>query len=177
MRFSSKKIIYSFFSMMLLFGQKPLQLGVLAPDFKLLDQDQRPHTLLMYRGKFVLLFFYPRDNTPHCTKQALSFEKQIEEYKGKNTVVFGISQDSSTSHKRFKDGLDLSYNLLSDPSGEISKMYHAKGLFMNKRMAYLIGPDGKVFKIYRNIKPAKYSSCVIKDLALRKKGGKSHKNG
>jgi thioredoxin-dependent peroxiredoxin len=172
-----KKGLLALFSITLVFSQKPLKLGSVAPDFKLKDQDGHPHTLLMHRGQFILLFFYPRDNTPHCTKQALSFQKQIEEYRQKNVVIFGVSQDSSTSHKKFKSALELGYDLLSDPNGSVSKMYHAKGFIMNKRMAYLIGPDGKIFKVYKDIKPAKYSSCVVNDLALRDTKLNSEQNG
>lgn len=171
-KFMLKKIGKTFLMILscsFLFGQKVLTLGIEAPDFRLLDQDGMPHTLLAHRGEYVLLFFYPRDNTPHCTKQAMSFQKQIQELENKKVVVYGISQDSIKSHQYFKNRLNLSYNLLSDPKGNVSKMYQAKGFFMNKRKAFLIGPDGKVFKIYEKIRPVEYGSCVLKDVLVSRR--------
>ena len=78
------------FSCSFLFSQRPLSLGVEAPDFKLYDQDGQAHTLLAHRGEFVLLFFYPRDNTPHCKRQAMSFQKQIQALQNKNVVVYFV---------------------------------------------------------------------------------------
>jgi peroxiredoxin Q/BCP len=144
-----------------------------APEFNLQDQDGKTHSLKDYKGKWVVLYFYPKDDTPGCTKEACSFRDErsaIEEYG--NAVVLGISKDSVASHKKFSDKYKLNFTLLSDESHETIEAYGAWGpkKFMGKeyvgisRNTYLINPDGMIAKEYLGVDPKKHAAEIIKDL-------------
>ncbi len=149
-----------------------LKLEKCAPDFRLWDQDKNEHSLSDYRGKWVLLYFYPKDNTPGCTVEAETFRDLHAEFKKLNVVIFGISKDTAPSHKRFIEKYDLPFTLLCDQQKEVAELYGALGLkkFMGKeymgvlRNSYLIDPEGHLRKIYEEVQPATHAKEVLEDV-------------
>lgn len=149
-----------------------LRIGQLAPDFTLPDQEGKKHTLSDLRGKRVLLYFYPKDDTPGCTKEACSFRDSIEAFKKNKLRIFGISADSVMRHKKFAEKYALSFPLLSDENKEVVKRYGvwAEKKFMGRkymgilRMSFLINPDGKIQKIYEQVKPDTHAEEVLEEL-------------
>lgn len=143
-----------------------------ATPFTLPDQDGKVHNLSDYRGKWVIVYFYPKDDTPGCTKEACNFRDTFHELQAKNVVILGISKDSVTSHKKFAEKYDLNFPLLSDESTDIIKAYHAWGekKFMGKtfigvqRITYLINPEGDIAKEYQHVNPIFHAKEIIKDL-------------
>lgn len=137
-----------------------------APDFTLPDHTGTMHTLSEYQGKFVLLYFYPKDDTPGCTKEACSLRDSIEEYTENNIVVLGVSKDSTLSHEKFISKYNLPFTLLSDTKSEVIDLYHADGIILPKRISYLISPTGEIEKIYTSVKPETHATEVLADVAL-----------
>ena len=143
-----------------------------APDFTLPDQNGTEHTLSQYRGKWVVVYFYPKDNTPGCTKEACSFRDGREELERHDIVVLGISGDSVKSHKKFADDHNLNFTLLSDPGRDTIRAYGAlgqKSMFGKTyegilRNTYLINPDGQIAKEYLKVKPEDHAIQIIKDV-------------
>lgn len=144
-----------------------------APNFTLPDQDGKQHTLANYSGKWLVLYFYPKDDTPGCTTEACAFRDEreaIAEYG--NAEVIGISKDSVKSHKKFADKHKLNFTLLSDESGETVKAYNAWGqrsmfgkMFMGIiRSTFIINPSGNIVKEYPKVSPAGHAAQIIKDL-------------
>jgi peroxiredoxin Q/BCP len=132
----------------------------LAPDFTLPDADGNPVRLSSFRGRSVVLFFYPGDDTPVCTKEACSLRDGHQALAGKNAVVLGISPDDSASHKKFQTKYGLPYTLLADPEKTVLNAWGAwgeKNLYGNKvigviRQTFVIGPDGVVVKHIKRVK-------------------------
>ncbi len=149
-----------------------LKVGLKAPDFVLLDQDERKHKLKDYYGQWVLLYFYPRDNTPGCTKEACAFRDIFPNFKKIEIKVFGISADSITSHKKFAEKFNLNFSLLADEEKKVLKKYKVwtkkkmagKTFFGIRRSSYLINPQGKIVKVYKTVKPAEHARQVLEDL-------------
>ncbi len=147
--------------------------GQQAPDFTLPDQSGNTHSLSSYAGKWVLLFFYPKDNTPGCTREACEFRDALPDFSKINAVVLGISADSPESHAKFSTKQNLNFTLLSDQEKEVVKLYDVWGpkKFMGreflgvKRISFLIDPKGKIVKIYEKVKPAVHAAEVLQDLA------------
>ncbi|MCS7183940.1 MAG: thioredoxin-dependent thiol peroxidase [Patescibacteria group bacterium] len=144
----------------------------IAPDFELLDKDNKVHKLSDYRGEWVLLYFYPKDNTPGCTKQACDIRDNFLEFKKFNCVVIGISTDSIKSHKKFAEKYNLPFILLSDSEKKVVKNY---GIWKKRkvmgiqyegteRTSFLINPEGRIVKIYEKVNPIKHAQIVIDDL-------------
>jgi len=150
---------------------KKIKLNTKAPDFNLPDQDGKLHKLSDYKGKWILLYFYPKDNTPGCTKEACGIRDEFKNFKNLNIVVLGISADSQQSHKKFIQKYKLPFTLLSDESKKVLKKYGVWGKkkFMGKeyegilRTSFLINPDGKIVKIYEQVKPDIHAKEVLKD--------------
>ncbi|MFA6553178.1 MAG: peroxiredoxin [Patescibacteria group bacterium] len=138
-----------------------------APNFSAQDQDGHTHTLNNYSGKWLLLYFYPRDFTPGCTTEACSLRDNFSELQKLATVV-GVSTDSVDSHKKFSEKYRLPFTLLADDDKKMTQEYGADGLIFNKRTSFLIGPDGMIKKIYEKVKPERHAAEIIADLkALR----------
>lgn len=144
-------------------------IGKLAPDFELLDQDGKPHKLSDYRGKAVVLYFYPKDNTPGCTKQACSFRDSFAEYRQKGIVVLGVSKDSPKSHSNFQEKFALPVTLLADTETEVAQAY---GVWVNKkfmgreymgmeRTTFVIDKDGEILHIMEKVKPQDHAKDVL----------------
>lgn len=146
--------------------------GIIAPDFTLEAHDGKSYTLSNLRGKKVLLYFYPKDNTSGCTCEAESFRDAIAEYKKKKTLVFGISTDSIASHKKFAEKLMLPFPLLSDEKKKVVKLYGVWGkkkmmgreYMGTNRMSFLIDETGVVQEVYAEVKPKEHAAEVLADL-------------
>lgn len=151
------------------FGSE-IQIGKAAPYFELLDQAGEVHALRDYQGKWIVLYFYPRDDTPGCTKEACEFRDDISVLQSLNTIVLGISIDSVKSHLRFAEKYGLQFPLLSDRNGNVAKKYKSLlslGPFrMAMRHTFIIDPDGDFAKIYRNVKPLIHSDEIVSDIKL-----------
>lgn len=143
-----------------------------APLFTLLDQDGVAHTITQYKGKWVVLYFYPKDDTPGCTKEACNFRDSALDFKKLGVVILGVSKDSVASHKKFAEKYHLNFPLLSDESTDVIKAYHAWGekKFMGrtfegvKRTTTLIDPVGNIKKVYENVNPLIHSNQVLSDM-------------
>lgn len=133
-----------------------------APSFSLPDQNQIIHRLDQYRGRWVLLYFYPKDMTPGCTTEACSFRDNYDQLLPQ-LVVLGVSADSVASHTKFAAKYHLPFPLLSDQSKDTIKVYQAWGPF-TKRLSYLIDPEGKIAKAYPKVSPKDHVAEVIHDL-------------
>ena len=149
-----------------------LKIGDTAPDFTLLDQDSKSHSLSEYRGNWLLLYFYPKDHTEGCTKEACMIRDDFFGFKKLNVNVVGVSIDSVKVHKSFAEDYSLPFTLLSDDKKQVVKLYGVWGKkkFMGreyggtKRTSFLIDPKGKIKKIYEKVKPAEHSKEVLEDL-------------
>ncbi len=135
-----------------------------APEFTLFDQDGFTHTLKEHRGQFVLIFFYPRDFIFHSAQLTKAFESKYSDLKGKNVVIYGISNDFMKTHLDFHKKMNLTYDLLSNPEEDVIIKYKARGLFGGKFISYLIGPDGRIFKKYEDNLSVKHPSLALSDL-------------
>jgi len=146
-----------------------LNIGDLAPDFTLSDQHGNPVSLNDFAGKKVVLYFYPRDNTPGCTRQACAFAGAYEAFKAEDIVVIGISKDSVSSHQKFAEKYNLPFILLSDPERQAIEPY---GVWQEKKMAgktgmgvvrttYIIGEDGRVTHVMPKVKPDTNAADVL----------------
>lgn len=139
-----------------------------APEFSLYDANKSLHKLDDYQGQWLVVYFYPKDNTPGCTKEACAIRDDYEEFAAVNCKVIGISTDKSTSHLIFSEKQSLPFTLLADPDGAVSKAYDA--LFklgpikFCKRHSFIIDPEGKIAKIYRSVVPGLHSQELLRDL-------------
>lgn len=149
-----------------------LKEGQKAPAFSLKDQNGDEHKLSDYLGKWVLVYFYPKDNTPGCTKEACAIRDAWSLYEKENAIVLGVSKDSEESHKKFADKHELPFTLLSDPDHKMMEKYGAWGekKFMGRtfdginRISYLVDPEGKVAKVYPKVKPPIHAEEVLSDI-------------
>ncbi len=147
-------------------------IGDTVKDFSLPDQDGTIHSLSNYLGKWVVLYFYPKDDTPGCTKEACSFRDSFHELQKLGVVILGVSKDSVKSHKKFADKYNLNFPILSDESLDTIKAYDAWGKkkFMGReydgifRTTYLIDPKGKIAKVYEKVNPLVHAGEIIADL-------------
>ena len=140
-----------------------------APDFTLHDAEGRPVSLSDFRGKKVVLYFYPRDNTPGCTRQARAFAAAYGQFEARGAVVIGVSKDSSASHKKFAEKHGLPFVLLSDPDHAVLELYdvwkekkqYGKVTMGTVRSTYLIGEDGTILKAMPKVKPDTNAADVL----------------
>lgn len=143
-----------------------------AADFKLPDQEGKEHQLADYKGKWVVVYFYPKDDTPGCTKEACGFRDGIAELMKLGAVVLGISKDSVKSHKKFAEKFSLNFPILADETKEVITKYGAWGKkkFMGRefdgtlRKTFLINPGGEIVKIYDKVNPTQHADEVLVDL-------------
>ena len=146
------------------------QLGQNAPDFALMDQAGKVQKLSDYRGKWVVLYFYPKDDTPSCTAEACQFRDDIFQIRQLGADVLGVSVDDSSSHAEFAKKYKLPFPLLSDKNANVSARYGALlnlGLFkVSKRYTFLINPQGKLSKVYTKVDTSRHSKEIIDDLKL-----------
>ena len=149
-----------------------LETGTKAPDFSLPDQDGVMHSLSQYRGKKVILYFYPRDNTPGCTKQACGFRDLYPQFTEKGAVVLGVSKDSVASHKKFQEKDQLSFPILSDTELQVIQAYdvwkekklYGKVSMGVVRTTYLIDENGIISKAFGKVKAAQNPEQMLEEL-------------
>lgn len=154
----------------------PIPSGVPAPDFKLKDQNGMPHRLQEYLGKPVVLYFYPKDDTPGCTKEACSFRDAFAEYKEAGVVVLGVSPDDSESHRKFATKYNLPFTLLADEGHQVAELYGVWGKKKRfgreyegtHRTTFLINESGIIQQVFEDVKPENHSQEVL--AALQKSG-------
>ena len=149
-----------------------LSVGDKAPEFNLPDENGKVHSLKDYAGKHVLLYFYPKDDTPGCTTEACNFRDDYSSYENDNVVILGVSPDSPTSHLKFKEKYQLPFTLLADEDHQVCELYQVWGLKKNfgkeydgvHRTTYLIDPKGIIKEVFQKVSPAKHSAQVLEIL-------------
>ena len=143
--------------------------GEQAPEFELSDQDGQLQSLEDYRDQWVVLYFYPKDDTPGCTTEACEFRDNIFAFKDLNAQILGVSLDDVESHKSFAESYSLPFPLLADVEGTAATAYGVKtrraGMQFAKRQTFIIGPDGTIAKHYEKVNPSEHSKEVLADLA------------
>ena len=148
-------------------GELPV-VGKPAPDFKLSDQNGKQHALQEYRGRYLVLYFYPKDDTPGCTQEACAFRDDLALITEMNAQVVGISVDDSESHAQFAKKYHLPFPLLADKSGAVADSYGALlnlGIMkLARRFTFLIDPEGNLNKIYMSVETSRHSQEIINDL-------------
>lgn len=154
-----------------------LSVGTAAPLFSLPDQNGKVHNLSDFLGKWVLIYFYPKDDTAGCTAEACSFRDNLPHFSDTNLVVIGISTDSVASHKKFAEKHRLPFTLLADEDKKVVEVYgvYGKKKFMGReymgtnRTSFLVDPKGKIVKIYEKVNPMTHSQEVLSDVTKLQK--------
>ncbi len=147
----------------------PISANQPAPEFSLLDENGTVRKLSEFRGNPVVLYFYPKDDTPGCTKEACNFRDDYHVYANNGVVILGISPDTSEMHTKFKSKYNLPFTLLADAGHKVCDLYGTWGLKKNYgreyegvlRTTFLIGPDGMILKVFNNVKPEGHSAEVL----------------
>lgn len=142
-----------------------LSVGADAPAFTVKDTNGNTVSLSDYAGKTVVLYFYPKDDTPGCTKEACGFRDYYADYQGKNVTVFGVSMDDESSHQAFTEKFNLPFPLLADVDGAMTKAYDVEGGGYSKRVTYVIDGNGKIVKVYDAVKTDSHASDILAELA------------
>jgi len=150
----------------------PISAGIPAPDFELLDDTGTLRRLSDFRGKSVVLYFYPEDDTPGCTKEACAFRDDYSAYERAGVVILGVSPDSPESHAKFKAKYKLPFPLLADPGHKICDAYGVWGAkqFMGKeyegvlRTTFLIDPQGNILRVFEKVRPSEHSAELLQAL-------------
>ena len=146
-----------------------IETGISAPEFSLPDENEKVHNLNDYRGQTVLLYFYPKDDTPGCTTEACNLRDDYSAYQGAGVVILGVSPDPPGEHTKFKTKYDLPFTLLADIDHQVCELYGVWGpkKYMGReyegvhRTTFLIGPDGIIQRVYENVQPAKHSAEIL----------------
>lgn len=146
------------------YSQAELKVGDPAPEFTLPDMDGKDHALSSYKGKIVAVYFYPKNDTPGCTKEACNLRDNDAALRDAGVVVLGVSYDSPDSHKAFKAKHNLPFTLLSDSKKDVSKLYGANGMLMPKRMTFLIDAEGKIMHIFTSVKTDEHAAQILEVL-------------
>jgi peroxiredoxin Q/BCP len=146
--------------------------GQIAPDFTLQADHGTQVSLKDYKGKLVVLYFYPKDETPGCTTEALGFKEAVEEFEKQGAVILGVSKDNVESHRRFKEKYELPFTLLSDPETKVLNLYgvwrkktlYGRTFMGTERTTFVINEKGEVTKVYRKVKPKEHAQICLLDL-------------
>lgn len=138
-----------------------LAVGTVAPEFTTVDDEGNSVSLSDYKGKVVVLYFYPKDDTPGCTKEAQSFRDNYQQYQDKDMVVFGVSMDDQASHKAFKEKYGLPFQLLVDKDGKLTKAYDVEGGGYSKRVTYVIDAEGKISYVDEKVKTDSHAQDIL----------------
>ena|SRR3990167_1824455 len=151
--------------------QKSLRIGDIAPNFILLDENEQAIALKDFANKKIVLYFYPKDNTPNCTKEACQLRDAFAIYKKNNIIILGVSYDSPQSHAKFKNKNNLPFTLLSDQSGDVAKLYGANtnllSWFFPDRKTILIDENGKVIQIFKDVDVKTHSEKILKAFNIK----------
>ncbi len=150
----------------------PISAGIQAPNFELPDDGGKIQKLSDYLGRAVVLYFYPKDDTPGCTTEACNFRDDYSAYEAAGVVILGVSPDSVKKHAKFKEKYNLPFTLLADEDHQVCERYGVWGRkkFMGReydgvfRTTFLIGPDGKILKVFEDVKPSEHSAEVLEAL-------------
>ncbi|MFZ1042187.1 MAG: thioredoxin-dependent thiol peroxidase [Anaerolineales bacterium] len=150
----------------------PISLGIPAPEFELLDDTNTSRRLSGFKGQPVILYFYPADDTPGCTKEACNFRDDYSAYQKAGVTILGVSPDSVQSHVKFKEKYQLPFPLLADEDHQVCNAYGVWGpkKFMGReyegvlRTTFLIGADGKIAQVFENVRPSEHSAEVLEAL-------------
>ena len=150
----------------------PMKEGIPAPDFELMDENGSTHKLADYRGTVVVLYFYPKDDTPGCTTEACNFRDDYHSYEAAGVIILGVSPDNVKSHGKFKNKYHLPFTLLADEGHKVCDLYGVWGpkKFMGReyegvfRTTFLIGKDGLILKVFEDVKPAEHSAQVLAEV-------------
>jgi thioredoxin-dependent peroxiredoxin len=150
----------------------PIEAGIPAPEFTLLDENSKPRSLVEFHGKPLVLYFYPKDDTPGCTTEACNFRDDYDIYQKAGVTILGVSPNSPKDHIKFKAKYNLPFSLLADTEHKICEAYGVWGRkkFMGKeydgvfRTTFLVGPDGVILKVFENVKPDGHSKEVLEAL-------------
>lgn len=138
-----------------------LAVGTQAPNFTTVDDEGKTISLSDFKGKIVVLYFYPKDDTPGCTKQAQSFRDNYQNYQDKDMVVLGVSMDDQASHKMFKEKYGLPFTLLVDTDGKITNAYDVSGGAYAKRVTYIIDGEGKIIYVDDKVKTDSHAQDIL----------------
>jgi peroxiredoxin Q/BCP len=177
----SRRSLLAVSALAVIFGVTTLALaetpkvGSQAPDFKLQGQDGKWHSLADYRGKWVALYFYPKDDTPGCTTQACGFRDDIFAYNKEGAVILGVSVDDVSSHKEFAEKHSLPFTILADSEKKAATSYGVLKKYMGvmemaRRDTFLIDPQGRIAKHYESVDPDGHSKVVLEDIKALKAG-------
>ncbi|MBC6477252.1 MAG: peroxiredoxin [Hormoscilla sp. GM7CHS1pb] len=142
-----------------------LTVGTVAPDFTVKDTNGNTVKLSDFAGKTVVLYFYPKDDTPGCTKEAQSFRDSYAEYQNKDMVVLGVSTDDEASHKQFTEKFGLPFQLLADTDGAITKAYDVDGGGYAKRVTYIIDSEGKISQVIDKVQTATHAQDILTSMS------------
>ena len=143
----------------------PISIGDSAPDFSMPDENGQIHTLSEYRGQRVVVYFYPKDDTPGCTKEACGIRDNYSDFTDNQIVVFGVSYDNASSHRKFKKKFDIPFHLLTDIDKSVSKAYGSDGIFFPSRKTYLISEDGTILKIYDKVDVLNHADDILRSFS------------
>ncbi|MFM2125172.1 MAG: hypothetical protein RL328_1623 [Acidobacteriota bacterium] len=154
-------------------GAEVPKVGTMAPGFRLASQDGTPVALSDFRGKWVVLYFYPKDGTPGCTIEAHNFQRDLPQYEKLNSVIVGVSVDSAGSHKEFCAKQGLTFKLLADTEKTVAKQYGSLSNFVVMKLAsrhtFLVDPAGRIAKVWTDVTPSSHSAEVL--AAVRQMAG------
>lgn len=147
----------------------PINAGIPAPDFSLPDENGQTHKLSDYRGQPLVLYFYPKDDTPGCTTEACNFRDDYSQYQQAGVVILGVSPDTPKKHLKFKEKYALPFTLLADEEHQVCELYGVWGpkKFMGReydgvyRTTFVIDPQGQILKVFENVKPADHSQELL----------------
>jgi thioredoxin-dependent peroxiredoxin len=156
--------VFAFATVLSFAGSAPT-VGSAAPEFSLPSQEGTPVSLKDYRGKWVVLYFYPKDFTSGCTIEAHNFQRDLDQYEKKNAVIIGVSVDSADSHKQFCAKEGLNFKLLADTEDKVTIEYDSLTTYKDMKIAarhtFLINPEGKIVRVYLDVKPNEHSAEVL----------------
>ncbi len=166
------KILKSIALSVLAIGLMGLATGASAPDFTAKNQDGKPVTLSQFKGSPVLIYFYPKDDTPGCTKQACDLRDNYSKFTKLGAVILGVSRQDEKSHQEFKKKHHLPFDLLVDQDGSLAEKLGVKTMFgigLHQRQSILIGPDMKVIRFYPEVDPRTHADEILKELQAIKR--------
>lgn len=149
-----------------------LEIGKSIPQFSLPDQDRKIHNIKDYKGKWVIIYFYPKDLTPGCTTEACNFQEALPDFNSIDAVIFGISKDSVKQHKKFANKYNLQFSLLSDENSDVCEQFgvwqkksmYGKEYMGIARSTFIVNPAGKIVKVYPKVNVKEHHSEILNDL-------------
>jgi peroxiredoxin Q/BCP len=145
-----------------------LKEGTTAPAFKTTDANGETVSLKDFRGQKVVLYFYPKDDTPGCTKEACAFRDAFEKFVKAGVTIFAVSRDGDVSHRAFREHYKLPFPMVADPSGAVQRAYGVPGDAVAQRITFLVGPDGKIARVWPKVDPVVNATEVLDEVTARK---------